>query len=192
MKHRAIVWIIAMPAVAMVASAFLLTAVLGPTDNGLRCTRSSGLAACEVRQTRLLGFSGNSSFAIPESSIRGAKAACPTARVGGRGTPSCNVYVSLDTGQDYPVLSYSLLSQAITAATKLNDYLGDKSARSLVIKEDLLTPVLLSAAAPVLFVVAVFFLRRWLRTGSGDLPFAQEQISGDAPKRVAAERSAGS
>jgi len=161
MNNKAILWIVTVAAVAMVAAAFLLTAVFGPSDNGLRCARTPGLASCQVRQTRLLGISGNSSFLIPEANIREAKAACATTKVGGRAAPSCNVYLSMVSGQEYPVLSYQLQSQAAVAAKKLNDYFEDRSARSVEIKEDLVTPVLLSGAAPVLFAAVLFGLRKW-------------------------------
>ncbi len=120
-----------------------------------------------------MGVSGNSGFVIPEANIRDAKAACATTKVGGRGGPSCNVYLRLASGQDYPVLSYPIQSQALASAKKLNDYFGDKSSTSIEIKEDLVTPIMLSGAAPVLFIVAVLLLRRWSRSGSG-APIAAE------------------
>ena len=161
MNNKAILWIVASSALAMVAVAFLLTAVFGPTDNGLRCTRTPALASCQVRQTRFPGTSGNNGFVIPEANIRDAEAACATTKVGGRGGPSCNVYLRLTSGQDYPVLSYPIQSQAAASAKKLNGYFEDKSASALEIKEDLVTPMLLSGVAPVLFAFAVFGLRKW-------------------------------
>jgi hypothetical protein len=160
MTKKAVIWIIAIPLLAVVAAAFLLTAIFGPTDDGLRCARTPHKAECEIRQTRFFGLSGNSSFAIPESSIRSAQAFCSTTKVGGRGAPSCNVYLSLDSGQDYPVLSYQIRSQAEASAKRLNDYLGEKSSQSIEIKEDVLTPLLLSGVVPILFVAIVWGVRK--------------------------------
>ena len=150
--------VIGIPLVAMIASAFLLTAVFGPSDNGLRCSRTSERAECEVLQTRFFGLIGNSSFAIAESEIRDVKAFCP--KVGGRGGASCNVYLVLNSGQEYPVLSYALSVQAAASAKKLDDYFQDRSARCIEMREDLMTPVLLSGGVPVLFVALIFVLRK--------------------------------
>jgi hypothetical protein len=159
--NKPVLLIIPISLVAMVACAFLLTAVFGPSDNGLRCSRSSGIAGCQVFQTRFFGLFGNSSFTIPESSIRGAKGICATSKVGGRGGPSCNVYLTLDSGQDYPVLSYPFESPAEASAKKLNAYFADKSAPSIAIGEDRTTPWLVSGGVPLLFVTVILGLRWW-------------------------------
>jgi hypothetical protein len=167
MNKKAAIWIVAIPLAAMVAAAFLLAAVFGPTDNGLRCMRTPHKAECEIRQTHFFGLAGNSSFTILESSIRSAQAFCSTTKVGGRGAPSCNVYLSLHSGQDYPVLSYQIRSQAEASAKRLNDYLGDKSSQSFEIKEDVLTPLLLSCVVPILFVAIVWGVGKWRLHGAG-------------------------
>ena len=125
-SNKALLPVFAIALLAAAASAYLLTAVFGPTDAGLRCVRAPDGAECQVLQTRFFGLFGNSSFAIPESTIRGAKAVCAQSRVGGRAGPSCTVNLILDAGPharypEYPVLSYSLLGQAEASAKKLND-----------------------------------------------------------------------
>jgi hypothetical protein len=160
MNRKTIALLIGIPLVAMVGSAFLLSAIFGPTDNGLRCSRMAERAACDVLQARFFGLAGNSRFGISESTIRGAKALCATGKVGGRGSASCNVYLELESGQNYPVMSYALHQQADASAKRLNEYFEDKSASSIEIKEDLMTPILLSGVAPVAVVVLVLGLRR--------------------------------
>jgi hypothetical protein len=156
------IWVISLPLLAMIGSAFLLTAIFGPSDNGLSCTRNGAESACEIRQTRFFGLIGNSSFSIPESRIRGAKSVCSSGKIGGHSSPSCSVYLTLEDGEQYPVLSYSLISQADSAAAKLNLYLRDGSARSIEINEDVRTPVLMFGIAPVALVMLLFAcLRSW-------------------------------
>ena len=152
---------------ALAASAFLLTAVSGPTDDGLRCTRSGDSAVCQVRQTRFYGLFGNSAFTIQESAILGAKSVCSSGQVGGSRSPNCNVYLILNSGlhRSYPVLSYALADQANAAASKLNAYFADKATSSIDLKEDLLTPIALFGLVPVLVLAFVMGLRWWrLRT----------------------------
>jgi hypothetical protein len=130
--------VIAIPLIAMVASALLLTGVFGPTDDGLRCARTLDKAECQVLRTRFFGLFGNSAFTIPESTVLGAKAFCTHYLLsGGHSAPSCNVYLTLDSGQRYLVSSYRFQAQADASANRLNDYISDKSARSIEIKEDL-------------------------------------------------------
>jgi hypothetical protein len=144
----------------VVGLTLLLTAIFGPSDNGLLCKRSGGQAECEVRQTRFYGVLGNASFAIPEYRIRGAKGICGTSTVGHAG-PSCNVYLILDSGEEYPVASYAFSGQADEAAKKLNGYFTDRSASQVELKEDLKTPALLYGVAPLVFVAAILSLRWW-------------------------------
>jgi hypothetical protein len=147
----------------LVAVAFLLTAIFGPSDNGLRCERLQDHSECQIRQTRFFGLYGNSAFAIQQSTIRGATSVCSTAHMGGRAGPSCIVYLILDSGpyRKYPVLSYALAGQADASAKKLNDYFNDKSAASVEVKEDILTPVLIFGLPPVMSVVLLVGLHWW-------------------------------
>ncbi|MGH9513910.1 MAG: hypothetical protein ACRD2U_17420 [Terriglobales bacterium] len=171
MIKKQFIWVVGISLMAMLMSAALLGAVFGPTDDGLRCTRTQNDAECEIRQTRFFGLLANSSFAIPESEIRGAKSFCPAAKVGGRGGASCNVYLVLNSGKNYPVLSYAIYSQADSSARRLNDYFQNRTAQSVEIGEDLLTPILLFGIAPLLFVLLVVALRTLkLRTGATSVP----------------------
>jgi hypothetical protein len=164
-KKFVVIMAVALP-VVMTGTALALTAIFGPSDNGLVCTRSESQAGCEVRQSRFFGLAGNSSFVIPESAIRGAKSVCGTMKVGGHASPNCNVYLILDSGREYPVASYVLAGQAEASARKLNDYFADRSARRVELKEDLRTPVIRFVLVPALFVGALLTLRRWFGTRS--------------------------
>jgi hypothetical protein len=162
MNKKAAFWVIAVPLIAMIGAPCLLTAVFGPTDNGLVCTRDSVRSECEIRQTRFFGLIGNSSVSVPESSIRGAKAKCGSRPVGGHASPSCSVYLTIEGAQEYPVLSYVVNTQADSAAEKLNVYFRDASARSIEIDEDAGTPVLVFGVGPIVLVTLVFvFIRNW-------------------------------
>lgn len=164
-KNRQFLLFVAVAVIPIsVGSAFLLTGVFEPSDNGLRCARSFGESVCEVRQTRFFGLAGNTSFTLPESSISGAESICAAGQVG-RASPDCLVYLNLTAGPypRYPVLSYSWFEPARAAAVRLNDYFRDKSVPSIEIKEDVLTPVLLFGVAPVLLVSLILGLRWWLR-----------------------------
>jgi hypothetical protein len=171
-NKKAAFWVIAVPLIAMLASAFLLIAVFGPSDNGLSCTRDSVKSECEIRQTRFFGLIGNSSFSVPESNIHGAEAVCASAKVGGRASPSCNVYLNLDSGKEYPVLSYPLSSQANSAAGELNAYFRNDSARRIEIKENVFAPVLMFGGAPLLLIALLFVYLR-TRTTCGSALAAQ-------------------
>jgi hypothetical protein len=162
MSRRTLVVLIAVPIAAMLCSALLLTAVFGPTDNGVRCSRTAEGNTCEVRQTRFFGLAGNTSFFIPESSIRSAQSLCSSSKMGGHAGTSCNVYLSLESGQNYLVIGYGLRSRAEASANQLNRYFRDKAIRSVEIHEDLLTPVLLEAAVPLLGIgLIAFAARKW-------------------------------
>ena len=163
-KNKLFLWILAGALLPMAAATvFLLTTLGGPTENGLRCARSSVVAECEVQRTRFLGLFGNSAFTVPESSLRGAKYLCGSTKVGGRGSPSCNVYLTRasDPDQDIVVLSYALSDPADAAVKQLNHYFQNQSARWIEIKPDLLTPVGLFALAPILFVAVIMGMRWW-------------------------------
>ncbi len=150
----------------MAASAFLLTGIFGPSDDGLRCTRAGGTAQCEIFQTRFFGWFGNRSLVIPESSILDAEAVCSKTRVGGRGGPSCNVSLGLRSGEKYLVLSYELKSQADTSAARLNTYLSNTAKPSIELREDLVTPWLLSGGVPVVFIGLILSLSWWRKRRS--------------------------
>ena len=147
------------------ATTLLLTSILGPSDFGVSCTRERGVARCEVIQTRLLGFAGNSSFPIPESQIAGARAACAHGGVGGRGGPSCSVELLLKSGpyRIYPVLSYPFIGQAESSARELNEYFADPARPSIALKDKLGSTVLIFAGGPMLIVAALLALMQWRR-----------------------------
>ena len=149
----------------MAAVALVLTFLGGPSEDGLRCTRSTSEAQCQVRRTRFLGLFGNSTFTVPEADIRGAKSVCASAHVGGRGSANCVVDLITNYGAngDILVLSYTATGQADAAAKQLNDYLGNSIATSVEIKEDVLTPVLIIGLAPIVLVVFIVALRLWRR-----------------------------
>jgi len=142
----------------LAGAVLLLTWLGGPSEDGVRCNRSPTEAQCTVRRTRFLGLIGNTSFSVPESAIRGAKSACGTSHVGGRGGPSCYVYLIVDSGQfpDVLVSSYVFAGEANTAAGQLNKYLNDKSAKLIEIDESTLVPALLFGAVPILLVLLVY------------------------------------
>jgi hypothetical protein len=171
-NKKAAFWVIVMPVVAMIGSAFLLTAIFGPSDDGLNCMRGSAGSECAIRQTRFFGLIGNSSFSVPESSIHGAEAVCASAKVGGHASPSCAVYLMLDGEKEYPVLSYPLSSQANSAAGKLNAYFRNDSARRIEIKENVFTSVLMFGVAPLLLIALLFVCLR-TRTARGSALAAQ-------------------
>jgi hypothetical protein len=147
----------------MLASAWGLGTMLGPTDNGVRCERSAPGGVCHVLRTTFFGLFGNSSFSIPESVIRGAVAECPANGVGGRHDSTCFVYLSLQSGERQLVASYVLRPQAEASARQIATYLGDRSERALVIEDSILTPVLLYAVLPILLVVLTLALGGWRR-----------------------------
>lgn len=147
-----------------IATVLLLAFLGGASEAGVRCERSGAAAGCQVRRSRFLGVAGNSAFTIPESAIEGAVSRCGAPRVGGRGGPNCGVYLVAGgaSGQSYPVLSYALAGQAEAAAARLDRYFQDPTAASIEIRPDLMTPLFLFGAVPILLVVgAVLGLRRW-------------------------------
>jgi hypothetical protein len=164
--NKALSSVLGIALLAAGASAYLLTALFGPTEDGLRCKRSPDGAACQMLQTRFFGLIGNSSFTIPESAIRGAKAVCAQSRVGGRAGPSCTVNLILDSGPypARPVLSYSFVGQAEASAKKLNDYFGDKSVPAIEIRDEIRTPVLVYGVASLLLVSIIMGGLRWWRS----------------------------
>jgi len=169
-NRKAVTLVAAVSLLAMLSCAFLLTAVFGPVNDGFRCARFAGRAQCEVRQTRFFGLYRNSTFTIPESSIRGAKAACGQQHAGGRPSPNCLVYLALDSGREYPVSSYVFGGRAYAAARKLNDYFDDKSAGSIALTDDVWTPALI-AIGTVAFMSAIAALRWWrVRNGRPSQP----------------------
>lgn len=169
------IMIAAIALVAMLATAWALGAIVGPVDNGLRYERSPAGSACRLSRTTLLGAAGNSSFSIPESSIRGAAVQCAAGGVGGRRDSTCEVYVTLASGDRQLVSSYALRSQAEHAAGRINDYLRDGAARELVIEQDLLAPVLLYALLPVVIVLIAVAGGRWWRSPSATVV---QQVNG--------------
>ena len=158
--------VVALAVVSAALAGFVLTAVFGPSDNGLLCARSSGQAECQILQSRFFGLFGNTAFAIPETSIRGAKTVCSHQGVG-RASFSCTVDLILKSGRyrDYPVLSYGFRGQADAATSKLNEFFGNPSAQSIDLSEDVLTPFLTFGIAPILLIALVMGLR-WLRLRS--------------------------
>lgn len=160
--------LIGLPVMVALAGAYLLTGIFGPSDWGVRCVRSP-VSECQVLQTRFFGIFGNSHFAIPESTIHGARTVHPLpGHVGGRSSVSFTVALILDPEMQYPiypVLSYRFQSQADAATERLNAYFNDRGITSIEIMEDLLDPALLAAVAPLLIVGVVvgivLGLRRW-------------------------------
>jgi hypothetical protein len=167
-NKRKILLVVVLPVCAALGAAFLLTGFLGPSDWGLRCTRSPA-RECRVLQTRLLGLVGNSDFAIPEEEIRDVRTvrSLPNT-VGSRTAPVFTVNLILDPKwpyPSYPVLSYKFERQADSSTEKLKAYFDDKSVPSVEIKEDVLTPLAVGLA-PVVFVAGIVGLRLWLRKKS--------------------------
>jgi hypothetical protein len=154
----------------------LLTSIFGPSDLGVRCLRPPGREArCEVLQSRLLGFAGNSAVPILESDIAGAGAVCAARSIGGRAGPSCTVNLLLKSGpyRSYPVLSYPLLDQAQSSARKLNAYFADPSRRSILLQDELGGTLLMAGGLPLLTVAVVLALRWRRRTAACPTPSAQ-------------------
>lgn len=147
----------------MALTAWALGALFGPTDNGMRCTRSATEGSCLLSRTTFLGLAGNSAFSIPESSIRGAVVECAKRGVGAPAGPSCAVHLVLESGERQIVSSYALRSEARSAAGRINEYLRDRTVPELVISENTLTPLLLFAVLPVVIVLATLVGGRWWR-----------------------------
>jgi hypothetical protein len=149
----------------------LLTRMFGASDLGIHCSRADG-ARCEIRQSRLLGAAGNSSFEIPESRITAAKTFCAQRySVSSRSSTSCNVELLLanqaqPTG---PVLSFPFLSQAQSATRRLNAYLADPDASSIDLREPVGLIVLLYGVSPVALLAVVLAIRERLRNGNNDI-----------------------
>lgn len=144
----------------------LLTSIFGPSDSAVRCKRERGFGGrCEVLQSRFLGIAGNSAFPIPQSEIAGARAVCAQRGVGGRGGPSCSVDLLLKSGpyRSYPVLSYPLSGQAESTVRRLNGYLDDPAQRSIVLKDELGSTLLIVAGLPLLTLALLLALSRWPR-----------------------------
>jgi hypothetical protein len=148
-----------------VISTLLLTAFFGPSELGLRCTRSGGAGQCEVLQSRLLGLLGNSSFKIDENFILGAETLAPGPSVGGRGSANCTVALRLKTvpNREYPVLSYPLCGRAADATRRLNSYFTDTRSTSIEIRDDV-GAVWLLVSASGLVAVGALIVRRWAKT----------------------------
>lgn len=155
-QQRQLFLVFAIAIASAVLAGIVLTAVFGPTDNGLHCSRSVAGAQCEILQTRFLGLSGNSVSTIPESEILGVRTDCGYKGIG-RASSSCNVNLILASAPNssYPVLSFALRSQAESATRKLRGYLADKSAKWIKLDEGILTPVLIYGLLPILLLVLI-------------------------------------
>ncbi|MEO7043277.1 MAG: hypothetical protein ABI035_13530 [Gemmatimonadaceae bacterium] len=165
-SRKSIALVISVVVVAMVASAWALGALMGPTDNGMRCTRTAAGGSCELLRTTFFGLFGNSAFTLPESTIRSATYECPTNSVGARHSSACAVFLTVASGDRQLVSSYALPNQAEAAAKRINNYLGDRSVPSLEVDDSVATPVLLYACLPVLVVLGgmgIGLLRRRAR-----------------------------
>ena len=152
---KSIAVVMSVVVVGVVAGAWALSALLGPTDNGMRCERTATEGGCAVLRTTFFGLYGNSSFKLPESSIHGATYDCPTTGMGARRSSACAVYLTVASGGRQLVSSYALPNQAESAAKRINDYLGDRSIRNLNVNDSVATPVLLYAFLPVVFVLTI-------------------------------------
>ena len=153
------IFVIGLPLVIALGSAFLLTAIFGPSDLGVQCVRSPE-PECRILQTHFFGLLGNRSFSVPETAILGVKTVRSRSAAGRQSAPVFTVNLVLTPGSsypDYPVLSYALESQAESATNKLSAYFKDKSAPSILIKDDVLTPVVLEGLAPVALLGGVVF-----------------------------------
>ncbi len=161
---RLMAMILALAVAGSMAGVLLLTAVLGPSDWGVRCERAP-VAQCRIEQTRFFGLFGNSYFFIPESEIRGAETIRPLpGHVGGRGGGSFVVALELASNSQnslYPVLSRQFQSEADAATDRLNAYFRDKSTPSIEIADDLSTPLLIYGGGPLGLVGALLVLRWW-------------------------------
>ena len=162
-RNKALGWMIAIVVIGMAGSAWGLSALLGPTDNGMRCERTPTGSSCRVFRTTFLGLLGNSSFDVPESSISRAVAECARRGVGGHHGAACAAYLQVEPTGRQLVSSYALEPQAAAAVTRINDYLADHSVRSLEINDSMLTPMLLYGVLPVLLGLVVFGAATWLR-----------------------------
>lgn len=146
---------------ALAAFGYLLATLPSSSDWGVHCTRSGGEAGCEVLQTRFLGVLGNSSFAIAEAAIDGARTSCSGA---GQRTYSCTVNLRLNSGRyrDYPVLSYALQGTADASTRKLNAYFADRSMPEIRIVDDI-SLTLWIVALPMLLVILLAMPIAWLQ-----------------------------
>lgn len=140
----------------------------GPTDHGVHCDRLHPPARCRILRSYLFGIAANSSFEIPESQIRGASARCTASHfaIGRKTAPACSVFLKLETGSDYPVLSYdySFSSQGEVWAQQLNAYFSNGSAKEIeLINDSFLILVLKKIAIPATIVLSSFCLIWYLR-----------------------------
>jgi hypothetical protein len=143
---------------------FALTAVFGAPSMGLRCERTTAARTCEIRQSRFLGFIGNSSVVIPEAQIDRAVTLRPRPAVG-RGSGSYTVSLELNSGpyRNYPVMGGRFFTATDAATRKLNAYLADPSATSVEVHEDMAASLLMPLLPVGLAVLAGAFAALWRR-----------------------------
>ena len=166
---RRIVPILVGSFLAALACAWVLTGWVGPTDIGVSCARA-GTAECRVLQTRLLGLVGNSSFALPESQIRGARTIAPIAHGGGHGRGAYRVALVLDPAArypEYPVVSYDFKSDADAATAKLNAYFNDRTTPSVELRSPTSPLVKIELTVMALIGLLAFVLIRRARSRTG-------------------------
>ncbi len=162
-QRRKLVGVIAIVVVAMAVSVWAIEAAFGPTDNGMRCERTTNANSCLILRTQSAGVLGNSSFTVPEAQIHGAMLECAKGGVGSRPSSACAVYLNLASGDRQLVSSYALRPQAEAAVKQINDYLADRSASQLVVSDSIITPILLYGLLPVILVVLTVGVARWRR-----------------------------
>ena len=168
------VWLLLLLVVpaALLGLTYLLTAIFGAPSTGLLCHRGADAPGiCQIQRSRLLGFGGSSSVAIPESEIVGAETLRPRSGVG-RGSGGYTLSLQLRRGpyRHYPVLSGPFWADTDAQTQRLNAYLRDPGQREFAVRENraqaLLLPLLPLGVVALLLLIASLRGRR-LRTVAG-------------------------
>ena len=155
--------LLALPLAAAVI--LLLTAVFGAPSIGLKCWRHDGDRQCAIRQSRFFGLAGNGTVLIPESDIERAVTLRPTHGVGSRGGCDYTVSLELRSGpyRHYPVLSGPWFEATDASTRRLNAYLGDASASSIELHEELWASVLTPFIPVALVTIVALAAAGWRR-----------------------------
>ncbi|MBV1707205.1 MAG: hypothetical protein KGQ37_08360 [Hyphomicrobiales bacterium] len=179
-SSKAIIALVLLPLGGIGLFAASLVLLSPPSDYGIRCQRTP-VGACEILQTRFLGFIGNTSFVIPQSSIAGAQTLLPRASAGGNRAGAtfgvALVLTSSAPNTTYQVLSYDTRSAADSATARLNAYFNKNTEAAVSITDDLGGSIGLKFGIPALIVGFLAILRWWrfrkpARSGNSGIPVA--------------------
>lgn len=156
-------WIAGGAVLLVLSAALMYVLSLGPTTAIFRCARPTEGQPGECRLEESYVFWRAKAFSLPESAIRGAERINPVPGTGGFGGVPAQVGLRLASGQVVPVIGYDWSFVAETTIQRINVYLADRSASSLVIKPNCLTGLYLFCdiiAAIILLSALAIYLPR--------------------------------